>query len=324
MHRDEVLQKLESINRYRIRQVDTAERSRVRVTPEFITIRPGSGGALVPLNDNGVKSLQKFVGVPAALRSKLSEGTYSRMLTELLGRKERYNMLVADDQVVDFAEYQGTRTLPAERVLRTIERGTRGNADFHRVVVMTNYSAMIEVVSEQQEAVVRGDIVRAGASVTFSPINTVAPLVQSSVLRLVCTNGLTAATVLREFHGGGNGNIWDWMRDSVREAYGALASIVSRYREMREERIPANHRAAMLEALLRSAKITGPDAEAVRAQALESPPRNAYEMMNLVTWASSHVVRDPARILTARATAAEFAATTDHTEVCPLCRGRRN
>ena len=294
----------------------------------MVTIRPGSGGALIPLSDKGVKSLQRFTGVPAPMRNNLSPAIFERLLTELLVRKERYNLLMDGEQVIDFAEYHGTRNLSPERVVRTIEQSIRGHVDYNRVLIMANYSAVIEVVGEQHQAVVRGDIIRAGATVTFSPINTVSPMVQSSVLRLVCTNGMTAETVLREFHGGGDngddGNIWDWMRNSVREAYGSLDGIVSRYRRMMEDRIPADHRASMLEALLRSAKITGVNAEAVRAQALESPPRNAYEMMNLITWASSHVVREPQRIITARASAAQFAESQEHTEICPVCRGRRN
>ena len=327
MDKNEVIEILQPLNKYRVRQVDQAERSRVRVTQEMVALRPGSGGALVPLNDKGVKSLQKFTGVPTGLQGKLTPDTFGRLLTELLARKERYNMLMDEDEVVDFAEYHGTRTMAPDRVVRTIEQSIHGHVDFNRALVMENYSAMIEVVGEKRQAVVRGDVVRAGATVLFSPLNTVSPIVQSSVLRLICTNGMTAEEVVREYHGGGgngDGNIWDWLRDSVVQAYGAIDGIVGRYRQMREDRITPTHRAAMLEALIRAAHITGADAEAVRAQALENPPRNAYEMMNLITWASSHVLREPERVVRARDAAAGFAASTEHAETCPVCHGRRN
>ena len=67
MNRDEVMEKLQPISGYRIRQVDQAERSRVRVTPGMVCIRPGTGGALVPLNENGVKSGQGLCTVAVTL-----------------------------------------------------------------------------------------------------------------------------------------------------------------------------------------------------------------------------------------------------------------
>ena len=81
----------------------------------------------------------------------------------------------------------------------------------------------------------RGDLIQAGAQVTFSLIGTVDPLVQSYVVCLACTNGMTSNTVIREFHfsGGGEGdNIWQWFRRSVRAACGSLDRIVVRYRQM--------------------------------------------------------------------------------------------
>jgi len=92
---------------------------------------------------------------------------------------------------------------------------------------------------------------------------------------------------------------------------------------MIKERIPADQRASMLEALLRQAGITGRDAEVVRAQAIEQPPRNTYELLNLVTWASSHIISEPKNIQRALNATATFTDETEHASVCPLCHARR-
>lgn len=268
--------------------------------------------------------MTNFVGVPQAVSRQLSPDLFGKVVTELLSRKERYNLLLDDDQVRDFGEFHEVQNLPVDRVLTAIEQGIP-QCDYHRVSIMGNHSATLEVVGLKQEAVRRGDMVRAGALISFSPINTIQPVVQSYVMRLACTNGMTANTVLAKFTGGhGEGdNIWQWFRQSARAAGQALGAIVSRYQDMISERVPAAQRASMLEDLLRQAGITGKEAEAVRAQAIQSPPRNTYDMLNLVSWASSHIVRSPERVQRAQNAVAVFTDASQHASVCPLCHTRR-
>ena len=324
MNRTEVLEKLEPISHTTARSVEHTPRTRVLVQPGQVVIRPSSGGQLVPLSENGVKAMTNFVGLPRSVCQELSPDLFGRIVTELLSRKERYNLLLDDGQVQNFGEYRGVRNLPVERVLSTIEQSVP-HCDYHRVSILANYSAMLEIVGTKQEAVSRGDLVRAGAMVSFSPINTIMPSVQSYVLRLACTNGQTSKTVLANFTGGGGegDDVWQWFRQSVRAAYQSMGDVVNRYRQMVRERIPADQRAGMLEELLRQAGITGKEAEAVRAQAIQEPPRNTYDMVNLITWASSHIVRSPEKIQRALNASATFVSETEHASVCPLCHARR-
>ena len=321
MDRTVVLEKLEPVSRISARQVEHNPRTRVMVEPGQVIIRPGNGGHLIPLSENGVKAMTNFVGLPRKLGQELSPELFGRVVTELLGRKERYNLLLDDGQVEGLAEYRGVRNLPVERVLSTIERAIP-RCDYHRVTVLPDCAATLEIIGTKQEAVRRGDMVRAGAMVSFSPINTVLPMVQSYVLRLVCTNGAISKTVLTQFTGGGGegDDIWQWFRQSVQAAYQSIGNIVNRYREMVQERIPADQRAAMLEELLRQAGITGKEAEAVRAQAIQNPPRNSYDMVNLITWASSHIISSPPQRHRALNAGATFTSESQHATICPLCR----
>jgi len=324
MNRTEVLEKLEPIARVSARPVEHSQRTRVVVEPGQVLIRPGSGGQLVPVSNPGVKSLTRFVGLPPKVAEELSPELFGRVATELLSRKERYNLLLENDEVNSFVPYHGVKNLPAERVLTTIERAIP-RCDYHRVSILPNSVATLEIVGTEQQAVRRGDMVRAGAMVTFSPINAVMPIVESYVLRLICTNGATGRTVLTQFTRGGGGegdDIWQWFRRSVAAAHRSLGAIVERYRQMIQDRIPADHRAAMLEALLKDAGITGKAAEAVRAQAIQEPPRNAYEMVNLITWATSHIIESPRERRRALQASAGFTEQSEHARTCPLCRTR--
>ena len=324
MDKKAVLEKLEPISHVLARPVTHTARTRVLVQPGQVVIRPGSGGQLIPVSEDGVKAMTNFVGLPRGVCQNLSPDLFGKVVTELLGRMERYNLLLNDGEVANFGEYRGIKNLPVDRVLSAIEQGIP-SCEYHRVSILANNSAMLEVLGIKQEAVRRGDLMRAGALVCFSPINTIKPLVQSYVLRMTCTNGQSSKTVLAEFTGGhGEGDdVWQFFRQSVRAAYQSMGAIVNRYRNMIRERVPADQRAGMLGELLRQAGITGKEAEAVRAQAIQEPPRNTYDMMNLVTWASSHVVKSPEKIQRALNASATFVSETEHASVCPLCHARR-
>ena len=324
MNRMDVLEKLEPICHITARQVEHNPRTRVLVEPGQVIMRPGNGGHLIPFSENGAKALAKFVGLPQKLCNELSPELFGRVTTELLSRKERYNLLLDNGQVENLVDYRGIRNLPVERVLSAIEHVVP-NCDYHRVSILDHYSASLEMVGPRQEAVRRGDIVQAGALVNFSPINMMKPLVQSYVLRLTCTNGATSKLVLAEFTGGGGegDDVWQWFRQSVRAAYQSIGDIVNRYRQMIQERIPPEQRAGILEELLHRAGITGKEAEAVRAQAIQEAPRNTYDMMNLITWASSHIIESPDRIQRALNASATFTSESQHATICPLCQTRR-
>ncbi len=145
------------------------------------------------------------------------------------------------------------------------------------------------------------------------------------VLRLACTNGAISNTVVREFsYSGGEGDdIWQWFRHSIKEAYRGFTRIVKGYEALAAEEVAPADRPLYLENLLKQAGVRGVMAEAVRARALEEPPRTAYDMMNLLTWASSHLLEEPRQIIRAQAAAAHFSEETTHARSCPVCHRAR-
>lgn len=325
MKREEVLERMAPMMDLRMRQVEHTPRTRVMVRPDAVLLRPAETGKFLPMTVEGTKSMASYAGMPESLAKQLSPDTFGRVATELLASKGRYAVVMRQGMIVAFAKHARNAVNP-ERALRTIEQGIGSrNTDYHRVHVLDN-AVTLEVVGAQQTAVARGDIVRAGAMVTFSPIGTVLPEVQSFALRLACVNGATSTDVVKEYHYGGNGDgdeFWEWFRQSVGEAYASIGRIVERYREMRREKIPAGDRALVLEAMIRQASLNKATADAVRAQAIAEPPRTAYDVSNLVTWASSHLLERPAEVRRAQDAAARFADETEHRRLCPVCHRSR-
>ncbi len=162
MDRTAVLEKLQPMTNISARQVEHNTRTRVLVMPEQVVIRPGGGGHTIPLSQDGVKAMADFVDLPKKVCDRLSPDTFGRVTTELLGRKERYNLIMAEGEVQGFADYRGIKSMPVERVLSTIER-VIPNPDYYRVSTLeNNRTAALEIVGAKQETVRRGDTCRAG------------------------------------------------------------------------------------------------------------------------------------------------------------------
>lgn len=328
MNREEVLEQLAPVRNISARTIDHIPATRVQVTPEMVTLRPGRGSRILQLAPEGVKSMAQFAEMPQGLAQKLRPVTFAAVATELLERKSSYDVLIRDDQVVAFAKPHHHRNLNPERLLRTIDGAIRGDVEYNRVMVTSDLAVTLEVVGTHQQAVVRGDMVQAGALVMFSPIGTILPSVQSYVLRLACTNGVTSTDILREFrYGGGDGgegdDVWQFFRVSVRDAYNSVGRIINRWREMIEERLEPADRAMILEAMIKEAGIPKEDANAIRAMALQDPPQSTYDVLNLISYASSHLLEQPHQVRRAQTALASFQVQTEHERICPVCRRRQ-
>lgn len=317
---------MEPVLETQVRTIDHASRTRVMVTPDMVTLRPGSGQHQLEMTKGGVQSLANFCGIPWNLAARLRPETFGTVATELLSRQERYALMIKEGAITAVTKAGDFHNLNPNRVLSAIEAGIKGVV-YHRVLILNNSVVSLEIVGERREPVVEGDLVQAGTQILFSPIGSVNPTVQSYALRLACTNGATHTTILRKFYGsgggdsGGNagGDIYNWFKRSSRDAYNSIHPIVERYRKMMAEQVPPSQRALLLEALLGEAKITGPLANAVRAMAIENPPSTSYDLMNLLTHATSHLLENPNKIRQAQEAVADYASATEHARLCPVC-----
>jgi hypothetical protein len=317
------LEKIRPLVDLKVHEVTHDRNTAVMSNGDNITFRPGGRGRQVAIAPEGVTSLVKFTGLPTEVQEKLSPRVFGQVATELLASKQRYGYLTHGDEVTSFVPQRQYKQYSPNRVLSTIERAIEG-ADYNRVIIHPQPVVDLEIVGAREEAVQRGDLVRAGALVTFSPIGIVAPRVQSFVMRLVCTNGATSIDVMRDFTGAGEGDdVWQWFRKSLKAAIRAITPILNRWQEMIGQEISPEDRAMILAALIKQARLTAIQAKAVQQRALQEPPRNNYDIMNLMTWAASHLDMEPAAIRRARRATETFEHETTHARVCPVCQRRR-
>ncbi|MBA7679769.1 hypothetical protein ES703_88073 [subsurface metagenome] len=126
MNRVEVLERMEPILNTQVRTMEHNPRTRVTVTPEMVTLRPGGGQRHLEMTTGGVQSLANFVGLPWNLAAKLRPETFGTVATELLGRQNRYALMIKEGAITAVAKPTEFRSLNPNRVLTAIEGGIRG------------------------------------------------------------------------------------------------------------------------------------------------------------------------------------------------------
>ncbi|MDD5547051.1 MAG: hypothetical protein PHO67_07875 [Candidatus Omnitrophica bacterium] len=337
MKANEVLEKLRPVSSVSTKKVDRDPATKIIVTPDMVTMRPRKGARLLEVEKDSVSDLFRFLHIPPDMTGKIQPNTCGMVANDLLQKHDNFELLMRDGKIIGFrcATQHTGHALAAARVLETIEKVIE-KPDYNRVIVGDSQSVSLEIVGIDKAPVTRGDVVRAGAMVRFSPLGLTNPSVQSFVLRLACTNGMTSNTVLREFsYGGGNGgggqrgggegrdSVWSWLRKGLRDAYQSYGKVVERYQEMVNDEIPENQRAMMLEAMIKEAGLKDNVRDTVRAMAIENPIRTSYDVLNLITYATSHLLTDSKHITRARKAAEVFQSQDSHALFCPVCRKGR-
>ena len=327
MDRTEVLEQLDFGVKAKVIEGDF----RVIAADDGFAVRPSARGRSIVLDQGGTKELFKATGLNLNLKTKAEHDALATVMTQALQSQGGLALMVNEDGQATGLLPEGNRGAPvvAERALASIERGLKGEVAYQRVI-RDGLSARIDVIGERVHPVYpRGshervnDLVGAGVTATFSPVGSVVPAVQGYVLRQVCSNGIVITETLVEYKftgGGDEGTVYNWLKGGTRMAEQSVGPAVETFRALAADEVPEGERAATLEALLKDAKLPENAADAVRAQAIERPPVNQWEMLNLVTWATTHLMDDPRQIRRAEGVARDFAAADTHARICPTCR----
>lgn len=329
MKREEVLSRIATVSDVTPKVVDSAN---PRVTfigsdNAQLAIKPSSGARSIPLSVEGSKSLISLVGMTAKMRTDLTGPTFQKAASELLTKRGRFTVLTKDGVGLEILGGKHHYPVEPDRALRSIEQV---GMNFHRVYTRDDRSVVIQTLGERIESVTKakGDRVQAGATVIFSPLGTVIPQVQSFCMVVFCSNGCAMEEVSESFSfadGGGSQNpdgFWEWFRKNLRKAADSIGIQTQHFREMQGHRINPNERPAALEGILQQAHLPDDMEKLVRARALAQPPENAWEMMNLITYATTHATDDYEVVRKSNKAMSTFAHNVAVHKVCPLCRSQ--
>lgn len=305
--------------------VNVAGDSTVEMTPNR-ELFLNSGGSAYHLQEQARQSFLKRVSIPVGIVNRLSPTTATQVLDELHRGRGLATAVIQEGSgaMLGFAPQGEYQALPVPDVLEGIERALGTDVEYHRAHVLPNWDVRLEVVGATETAVKVGDLVRSGVAVQFSPIGITNPQVQAYALRLACTNGMTATTVLEQFalnqeEDQNPVEVRNWLRDVVAQAYASVPKASEQWAQLAEEPITAAERPLYLGALAREARLQGPGAAALWARATEEPPETAWDVLNLMTWLSSHALSDPQQIVRAQEVSADWVNQVLHRKHCPTC-----
>jgi hypothetical protein len=283
-----------------------------------------AGGQLreeVPFSLAGVKSLCHFLRIPPRIVKELGPAVSGTVLTTLLNKLQAYSITGAHGEIDVISQAKEVQHVDTRRVIDSIVQAMP-DADFHRVLIGKEYDIQLEVVGERQAAVNVGDLVRGGVAVRFSPLGGIQPQVQTFALRLACTNGALTSQNLSgyELFEEDFDQFYPWLTQSVTTAYEGLESVMESWRILSQQVLSPEDRNLMLSGLMKRARLTSRMIEMIHGKALEEHPETAYDLLQLLTWATSHVMDDPRRIRRAQLAGAVFTDEVQHQAYCRSCR----
>jgi hypothetical protein len=204
--------------------------------------------------------------------------------------------------------------LRSDKVVRKIE--TSVHPTEYRHLNIKPELVEIYAVGERREAVKRGDLVRGGAYMAYSPLGLIDPVVKGYAEILRCVNGMITSESTVVFHyGGEDGDVYSWLGKNLKAAYNTLKPETNRLREMSNQQINPSE---MIDHVLRG--IRGEETRnLIRARVMDNPTRTMYDLHNHVTFVASHEVQDPGtrhHLMTAAS------GLTEH-RTCPVCHRAR-
>ena len=303
------------------------------VSNEASIVDMASGELMVRANgsehlvvDRARKRLLSHIKVSGSLVDRLHVNTASNLLTELYQDGDGMSVLVNSDGVMlDFVDQKGYKSVGIPDMLEAVEEVLGSDVEFNRAFVLPNYDVRLEIVGAEEVAVNAGDLIRAGVCIQFSPVGITNPTIQTFGVRLVCTNGMIGTTVFDNYElgldfTGSNDDMFNWIKSTTDEAYSSIHQTAAQLRVLSEQPVSATDRPQLIASLANQARLRGRDASALWAQATEYPPETAYDVLNLMTWLSSHVLEDPKRVIRAQDASAGFVDQVYHRRFCPTCQ----
>ena len=292
-----------------------------------------AGGRRFELKDAGLERLCKRLGAPAHYLSSLDATVASPVLQYHLERgdlgKGRITLVSRNGTFVAFRRIDLTR-LAAEEVIRAVASGIGNDTEklyVGKVAVSSDAFELDLLCEEVSEEVRPGDIVRAGVRVTHSLIGEYATQIESYLLRLLCSNGMTHRECagrravrtrrLAADHPDARRLQVAQIGRLTADVWGKLAEKLAAFRSLREEQIDVP---AFLECWLGRARLSARNLMPILRQAWQEEGREttAYGAVNALTRVATHNVDLPVRqrqILSRLAGLVSFRGL----HICPRC-----
>ena len=337
MSQDEVMERLVLPQGLKATPIKVGTRPRIIKDGEGYVVQLNRKDYM-PLNTvEGRDSLMAFAGIPKGLSSGTPEKLIMPVLEHQLAKLDRV-VAISDDANGLLRLQKAEDLAPVLEPAQVLEhlyqqfpevlyqRAERGeNYGFDLLAITHNQVNRLEELVQpgQHKFLPRGgDPFRAGVHLRFSPIGTVAPLIEPYVVRLMCTNGMVAAQFLNGWGKGyGDGNeLWAWFQEGMAQAGQSIGVIMGQYASLVGEALPDGEgRMLAIEGAIRETRLTRELADTARGMAIANPPQTHYDLLNILTSVATHHTKTFGEQLRRMGDAGRMADPANHTQYCRTC-----
>lgn len=311
MKYEQVKESLGVVDGYKGRSIDT-EKDLWTVKDDALQYR--HGGRKWQPSRKVVQEATALCGIPQAYANKCELDFLAMQLNHWMPSLGQVQMVTKDDNLVALTRPTSPILSPT-MILDKIENTLHPN-DYFRATIKED-KVCIYVVGQVEEAVRKGDVVRGGAYIEFSPTGVTSPLVKGFIERLICTNGAVSNedTLIFSFGGDEGGSFNKWLRNSLVSATKSVKKTAVTLREMANTKINPSE---VLDHVLR-ASLPDMVKDSIRAKVMDQGAPTMYDLYNHITYVASHEVEDEQIVHRLMTNASEVGKHKS----CPVCHRRR-
>lgn len=338
MSQDEVMERLVLPQGLKATPIQVGARPRIVKDGDGYNVQfsRGSPGFSL-LTAEGKDALFDFTGIPKGLAKSTPEKLMLPVLEHQLAALDRV-VAISDDENGLLRLQRQTDMRPVLAPAQVLEQVYQQFPEvmYQRAERSDNYAFDVLAITHNQvqrlETLLApgqhkflprgGDPFRAGVHMRFSPLGTVAPMIEPYTVRLVCTNGAISAQFMSAWGKGyGEGDeMWQWFRQGLEDSGRRVSEIMGNFAELVGEEIPPGEgRMLAVNGAIRDARLPKAQADAVMAMALANPPRTAYDIFNFMTAVATHQSQTFGEQLRRMAVAGRQAQPGQHARFCPTC-----
>ena len=334
---DAALERLQMPQGLEAKTVTVAKRPRFTYTQNGFVLTLNPRVSLPLLTETVLENVLEVAGIPKGLAKKTPEKLIAPLVEYHLGRLDKVRVISDARGLVGLAPTDKTHPIfSPEKTLAALQKQFPGVLHQQALLDDRFNINLLTITSDQRHKLEEhlapgthsslpdgGDPFMGGAHIRVNALGLEAPLIEPYMVRLVCTNGAIHAEYIsgRGDKGYGEGDeIWQWFRDGMTAAAGAITPIMNTYSNMLGHEIPeGEQRMLAVEGMIRQTRLPRDMAQAVRDSAIANPPKTMYDLFNMLTEVSTHHTKGLENQVKYMRRAGEQATPDQMALYCPTC-----
>jgi len=226
-------------------KVDKRIRMRTVNLPK-ITYEPGAiriGKTRATLDDNGMRELLQELQIPAPYWRRIDDDLRTYTVNHLLQQREgteKQLYILDGKKLVGFQNPGRPRIKVVDFYKEVMDSIPDDKWEIsEKDTTLTPFECRVSILAPREHQIKKGDLVKVGGTVTFSPFGGIVPRVQAYAYRLACTNGMIAPALQHTMtcYGKDKDSMFEKVRTVVRTTWLKLEDIIQGFKDLTKTKV---------------------------------------------------------------------------------------